>query len=202
MPFGNFKTLQEVALAYQVRVVFGSFLRAQSHPVNPHLEEELKFNLEKIAVRISEAAIDTFLIAPILRDVWKSYTDALMLWSHAPLDAGDSLQGVPDYTFTRCSPLGMVQDKPYLLVVEAKKDDFDAGWGQCLAAMLAAQKLNRPDEWPLYGCVTNGVLWSFGKLEGQTFTQELTDYALRDLPALIGALHAIFDLAKQHALAA
>ena len=202
MPFGNFKTLQDVARAYQVRVVLGSFLRSQPRAVNPHLEEELRFNQEKIAVRVSEAAIDTFLIGPVLRDVWKSYTDALMLWSHVPIYGCESLQGVPDYIFTRCSPLGMVQDKPYLLVVEAKKDDFEGGWGQCLAAMLAAQKLNEPDTWPLYGCVTNGITWSFGKLEGRTFTQELAEYVLRDLPALIGALHAIFDLAKQHALAA
>ena len=202
MAFGTFKTLQDVARTYQVRVALGSFLRSQPRAVNPHLEEELRFNQEKIAVRVSEAAIDTFIIGPVLRDVWKSYTDALMLWSHVPMYGDESLQGVPDYTFTRCSPLGMVQDKPFLIVVEAKKDDFDAGWGQCLAAMLAAQRLNKPDEWPLYGCVTNGTLWSFGKLEGQTFTQELAEYVLHDMPALIGALHALFDLAKQHALAA
>ena len=38
------------------------------------------------------------------------------------------------FFFAKRSPLGPVRDRPYVLFVEAKKDDFDAGWGQCLAA--------------------------------------------------------------------
>src|SRR5262245_43362744 len=133
MAFATFKSPQEVAKAFQVRLVVAPFLQSAPRPVDPRFQQELVFNLENMAVRASEAAIDSFLIAPVLREVWKSYSDALTLWSHVALEGVDSLEGVPDYFFTRRSPLGLVQDKPYVLVVEAKKDDFDAGWAQCLA---------------------------------------------------------------------
>jgi hypothetical protein len=42
----------------------------------------------------------------------------------------------------------------------------------------------------------------FGKLEDNSFTQEMHHYAIGDLPALFGALDALFELAKQHAWSA
>src|SRR5207249_11764991 len=163
MAFGSFKTLQEVAKAYQIAVKVEPFLKPLPVPVDNRLREELTFSLENLAVRVSEAAIAEFLIAPILREVWKPYRDALSLWSHAPLGTEDPLSGTPDYVLFKRSPLGhLVQDQPYLLVVEAKKDDFDAGWGQCLAAMLAAQRMNEHPDRDVFGCVSNGDLWQFG----------------------------------------
>lgn len=109
--------------------------------------------------------------------------------------------GTPDYFFFRRSPLGLVPDRPYVLVVEAKKDDFDAGWAQCLAAMIAAQRLNETPGRTIFGCVSNGNLWSLGKLEGRAFLQEYQQYLITNLPDLFGALHYLFDQAKQQALA-
>ena len=51
-----------------------------------------------------------------------------------------------------------------MLFVEAKKDDFDAAWGQCLAAMIAAQRLNDRPACVVHGGVSNGRVWYFGKL--------------------------------------
>jgi hypothetical protein len=51
-------------------------------------------------------------------------------------------------------------------MVEAKKDDFEGGWGQCLAAMLAAQMINGDDQLILQGSVSNGDVWQFGRLQG------------------------------------
>jgi hypothetical protein len=110
--------------------------------------------------------------------------------------------GVPDYLICRRSPLGLVQDQPYLLVVEAKKDDFEYGWGQFLAAMLAAQRMNDAPSRIVHGCVSNGFLWEFGKLEGAVFTQETRGYTISDLPNLFAALNYIFEQTKQQALAA
>jgi hypothetical protein len=36
-----------------------------------------------------------------------------------------------------------VLNQPYVLFIEAKSDDFDMAWAQCLAVMLAAQQLNK-----------------------------------------------------------
>lgn len=124
----------------------------------------------------------------------------LSLWSHARLEGLEIRYGVPDYCFTRRSPLGLVQDPPYVLIVEStKEDEFDIGWAHCLGAMLAAQKQNEPAKLPILGVVSNGTMWNMGKLEERTFTQEMRHFSVVELPALIGALHALFELAKQHA---
>ena len=88
-----------------------------------------------------------------------------------------------------------------MLVVEAKKDDFDAGWGQCLAAMLAAQRTNDRPSRLVYGCVSNGLAWEFGKLDGCNLTQEIRQYILSDLPGLFAAWNYVFTRAKEQALA-
>lgn len=70
-----------------------------------------------------------------------------MIWSHVGFGSDETLTGFPDYFFAKRSPLGPMRDQPYVLFVEDKKGDFDAGWAQCLAAMIAAQKLNdRPTD--------------------------------------------------------
>jgi hypothetical protein len=132
------------------------------------------------------------LIYPLLREVWKPFHEVLTLWSHQPIAYDDDLSGVPDYIVARRSPLGpLIMDLPYLLVVEAKKDDFIRGWGQCLAAMLAAQKLNDVPDQTFYGITTNGRVWELGQLRGDVFTQDLRPFSLQDLDGLAAALHFI-----------
>ena len=80
--------------------------------------------------------------------------------------------GFPEYILARRSPLGkVVFDKPYFLLVEAKQDDFEGGWAQCLSEMVAAQRINDNPELVVYGITSNGTLWQFGKLEGTAFTK-------------------------------
>ncbi len=58
--------------------------------------------------------------------------------------------------------------EPYLLVVEAKRDDFVGGWAQCLAALVAAQKINKRTNQVLFGIVTNGFLLPVANRPGDT----------------------------------
>ena len=201
MPFGSFKTLQEVLKVYQVRLVIERFIQPLPLPVNEAFASDLTFTLQNIPVRVSEASIGEFMVAPVLKEVWKPYSDALLMWSHAPFGTEEPLMGTPDYFFSRRSPLGLVPDQPYLIVVEAKKDDFDAGWAQCLAAMLAAQKMNAQPAMTIFGCVSNGTVWSFGKLDAQVLTQEFQQFVITNLPELFAALHYLFARAKEQLLA-
>ncbi len=41
---------------------------------------------------------------------------------------------------------------------------------------------------PVYGCVSNGLLWRFLKLEQQTVTIDLIDYSLTPLGDLLAKL--------------
>lgn len=202
MPFGTYKSLGDAALANAVAVKVAFFVQPVPMPVDKRFEADLQFALENINVRMSEAAVCEFLLAPILREVWKPHSDALQLWSHIPFGAAEPALGTPDYYFSRRSPLGLVSDQPpYVLVVEAKKDDFDAGWGQCLAAMLAAQQLNGQPPRTIYGSVTTGLGWEFGRLEEKQFTKEYRQFVHSDLPSLFAAWNYIFQQAKAQALA-
>jgi hypothetical protein len=92
------------------------------------------------------------------------------------------------------SPLGtVVFDKPYFILVEAKKESaFDEGWGQCLAEMIAVQRLNNEPEQTIFGSVSNGAMWQFGKLKLEMFTQNNFFYTIQDLERLFAAVNYVF----------
>ena len=150
-----------------------------------------------VAVRVSEAAIGEFLISPVLKQVWRFYIDVLTFWSHVPLGTTEPLSGIADYVFCRRSPLGLVLDQPFVIVAEAKKDDFETGWAQCLAAMIAAQRMNEGSDLTVFGIVSNGNSWQIGKLEEAVFTQELRDFVISDPAELLAALNAVFDHTRE-----
>jgi len=79
------------------------------------------------------------------------------------------------------------------LLIEAKQDNFDAAWGQCLAEMYAAQKLNNLEDLTVFGITSNGKFWQFGKLEGDTFTRNKTFYSIQEIEHLFAAVNFIFQ---------
>lgn len=199
MAFGVYKSIEEVAKKYQITVAVEPFVQPAPITIAEHFEPDLAYVLKHMDVRMSEASISEFLIAPILKEIWKHYGDSLLLWSHVALSVGEEFDGYPDYLFTKRTPLGLVRDKPYVLVVEAKKDDFEGGWGQCLAAMLAAQKINDNEQVILQGSVSNGEVWQFGKLQGRDFARDPRPFTILNLASLFAALHGVFECAKQQA---
>ena len=53
-------------------------------------------------------------------------------------------------------------------------------------------------EIPLYGIVTTGLFWEFGKLEGNVFRYDLRGYSIVDNPTKVaGILNHIFTEAVQ-----
>ncbi len=194
MPFANYASSADVARAYQIFLREKKFVTPLERPVSDALRGDLAFVEEHGPPPNSEAAICENLISPVLKEVWKSYVDDLSFWSHEPLHYDADLTGIPDYFVARRSPLGRgVAEPPYLMVFEAERDDFIRGWGQCLAALLAAQRLNNLPELTLYGITTNGKSWEFGKLAAATFTQDPLPFSLRNLEELCGALHFVFE---------
>ena len=102
---------------------------------------------------------------------------------------GAELSGTPDYLISTKSALGKtVPGIPIIIVVEAKRNDFVKGWGQCLAELVAAQKINDDTQSPIYGIVTDGELWQFGKLVENLFTRNTTVLAISDLKKVFGAI--------------
>jgi len=96
---------------------------------------------------------------------------------------------------TRSSLCKTVLAMPVVILVEAKRRNFEQGWAYCLAELVAAQMLNQDRELPIYGIVTDSKSWEFGCLLNDIFTQNRQLFSTEPMDALFGALGAIFDAA-------
>lgn len=194
MPFSRYRSIGTVAKEFQIRYLAADFVVPVPFPVPSHFREELNLLLTDGVVDNSEDAICENLIYPILKEVWKAYRHLFTLWSHQSLTYNDDLLGQPDYILAKRSPLGtIVFDQPYFLVVEAKQDKFEEGWGQCLAELIAVQRMNGSLEQTLFGIVSNGKIWQFSRLKADLFTRNQTFYTIQDLTNLFAAVHFIFQ---------
>ena len=89
---------------------------------------------------------------------------------------------------------------PIIIVVEAKRNDFIQGWGQCLAELVAVQKLNGDSVKPVYGIVTDGEFWQFGKLTDSVFTRDKTRLTISELGRVFGAIGYLMRSCMQASL--
>ncbi len=193
MSSSEYKEIGKVQVEYNIVLDETDFIFAQ--PVEPSeiFLREFKFTTENLPVFTSEGARTEAVIFPILREVYKDYSDKFILWIQKFFTYDAKLNGTPDYLIATKSPLGKtVLAKPLLGVVEAKKNDFEVGWAQCLAELVAIQKLNQDDQTAVFGIVTDGERWQFGKLTENTLIRHPKSFDLDNLPELFGALHFVF----------
>jgi hypothetical protein len=201
MPFGAYKTLGEALRALQVSSVEEDFIEPLAFSVSDYFRTSLKSRLANCPVNCSESAVCEALLYPVLWEVAECYRNELVVWSHVTLYEGNEILGVPDYLVAKRSPLGVqVLDTPYAMIIDAKKNDFDAGWGQCLAGLHAAQRLNGDSGRLLYGGVSDGFRWDFAKLQGRTLIRHGRSFQLQDLDELMAALNHVLALCKQQVL--
>ena len=194
MSFSSYKSIGSVVKEFQVIYTEADFIGETPFNIPEYFREDLQTVMREGVVDNSEFAICENLIYPVLKEVWKCYSSKFILWSHHSLTYNENLSGFPEYILAKRSPLGkVVFDKPYLLLVEAKQDKFDEGWAQCLAEMVAAQRLNGELHLTVFGIVSNGKTWQFGKLEGQIFTQNITPYTIYELDKLFVAVNYVFQ---------
>ena len=65
---------------------------------------------------------------------------------------------------------------------------------------MASQKINENPHKAVYGVVTDGNLWQFGRLIADTFTQNSENYTIDKLSRLYGALEYLAQLVEQEEL--
>lgn len=192
MTFSDFKSLAMANKTLQVATVIEKFIEPMATTVPPWLRERLEL-VCSLGYLQSESAAAEGLIFPVLLEVWSHYQAALRVWREPDL-AAEGLAGVPDYVIMRTAVPGLLFcAPPYAVIVEAKQEKFDEGWGQCLAAMVAAQRLNQKPDLAIYGIVTTGQLWQFGRLTGQLFHQDPHSFALAEMERLFGAVRYVFE---------
>ncbi|MCK5525217.1 MAG: hypothetical protein KAI83_18980 [Thiomargarita sp.] len=194
MAFSNFKSIKQVIRQYPLKISPENFLPDKPIETPAWFMENLNFSLKTQAVDENEFFFCENFIFPFLQLAWKAHHKKLKLWSHQTLTCDDDLSGEPDYFVSawRDEVIDKLINTPVLAVVEAKKQDFESGWGQCLAEMIACQKLNQDEKLTVYGIVSTGLNWEFGKLETNVFTKHLLPNSISEPQKIFGNLDFIF----------
>ena len=199
MAFSDFKTIPDVQKKFGIRHIETDFINIEE-AVSPSEQflQELEFSRQYIPIFASEGARCEAVIYPVLREVYKAYAASYALWIKEPLAYDETLSGTPDYFVSTRSELGrLIIGTPLIILVEAKKNDFEQGWGQCLAELVAAQKINANADVSVHGIVSDGRSWEFGHLIGDAFIQNRTSFSVEDMPSLFGAIDAVFKAASE-----
>ena len=138
----------------------------------------------------TEKARSEFIIAPILAEIKKRLGSQVSLFSGTRFDVDKEkgLNGFCDFMFCLSSNQ-LSLSAPVIAVVEAKNDNINSGFGQCMAEMVAAQLYNQQQQKPLkvvYGCVTTGSVWRFMQLIDNVIYVDSQEYYLDQLPKILG----------------
>jgi len=198
MAFSDFKVLSDVQQKYNIKYVENNFMNSQALSPSDSFLADFEFNKENIDIFSSEASRSEIIISPLLREIYKNHYVDYSFWIQKKISYDSTLSGTPDYIFSRRSALGKtVLEKPIVIVAEAKKSDFEQGWGQCLAELIALQKINENPHRAVYGIVTDGNLWQFGKLLEDTFTKDSGNFTIDNLSEVYGALEYLVQLVEQ-----
>jgi hypothetical protein len=148
----------------------------------PALRQQIEELLPLIILSTETAKRET-LIAPILMEVAR-FCRCQMRIEHS-LIVNQWLKGELDYLLRR---------KSSLVVIEAKRDDLTRGFTQLAVELIALAQAEEKSM--LYGAVTIGEAWRFGKLDQtqQQITQDINLYVIPDsLEELISILIGILE---------
>ncbi|MEH2398351.1 hypothetical protein [Nostoc sp.] len=171
------------------------FASVQKVECPPLLAEVLRENVPLALASNTEKSRSEMIIAPILIAVRKYLNNQISLFSGIDftVDSAQGLNGNCDFIISR-SPELLILNAPVITIVEAKKENINAGLGQCVAEMLAAKLFNEREGnniQTIYGTVTTGTNWKFLKLIEQVIEIDLSEYYINDIGKIIGILSNI-----------
>jgi len=161
-------------------------------PISDYLGVTLNYNLPLASEINTEKSRSEMLISPILLEVRRLVHDQISLFSGREfnVESEQGLNGVCDFLIS-ISDSQLVITAPVVVIVEAKKEDIIGGLGQCIAAMVGAQRFNQQEQSPIatiYGVVTSGTAWRFLKLEQTTAFVDRVEYYINQVGKILGIL--------------
>ncbi|BAY97846.1 hypothetical protein NIES37_17930 [Tolypothrix tenuis PCC 7101] len=161
----------------------------------PLLAEILQENIPLALASNTEKSRSEMIIAPILIAIRKYLNNQISLFSGIDftVESSQGLNGNCDFIISR-SPELLIVNAPVVTIVEAKKENLNAGLGQCVAEMIAAKLFNEREGnniKTIYGTVTSGTNWKFLKLLGQIVEIDLNEYYINDIGKILGILSSV-----------
>lgn len=201
--YSSFKSLTKVCERFGCIIKSENFVKEKEFICNNALKQNILEDFNDSKNFKNEYSICETVIRPILS--LPSKANKLPLWSHSKLeviiDENTQFSGEPDYLWGIPTVEGGDEfSNTVASLCEAKKDDFSRGWAQVGAEMVAAQIKNNNKEIPIFGLVTNGNLWQFGKLEGEVFIIDKRSFtAPGHLDEVFNVLNWFFCEARKNA---
>ena len=194
MKFSNFKNNSEMLAYFGLKVQNYEFIDFDSTPIveiSPYIKEDIHFVLSNRGNTDMEFYACEALIFPLLKEAWKRNPKA-KLFSHPQIKYEDLIL-VPDYVVTPKDKTGInTFQKPLLITVEAKHDDYDLGWADAYKQLIVCRMMNENPEIPIYAIVSIGKGWEFGKLDGNIIYKHPFGIGLDNPNKLLGVLDFIF----------
>jgi len=194
MSYGQFESVEQIAFLFKVKVTDNFNIGSKHIVLSKWLFADIsKRLLDSLNFR-NEATVCNKVITPIL-SIIEENNSPLHVWIEEPfnIDKDKGLIGTPDYLIASTTDYGSMALPP-LCVIEAKKQDWDDGWTQALAEMIAAS-IKGADV--CYGIVTTGKIWQFAKLEANVFSKDPNQIsATRELQVVLNALNWTFKQIK------
>jgi hypothetical protein len=194
MKFSEFKNNSELLDYFGLEVrkeLFMSFDAIEPIAIPTYLAEDFIFFLSNRGNTDMESYACEALIFPLLKEAWKRNPRA-KLFSHPQIKYEDLIL-VPDYVVAPKNKTGEdIFQKPLLITVEAKHDDYDLGWADAYRQLIVARLLNENREIPIYAIVSIGKGWEFGKMDGNIIYRHPLGIGLENPNKLLGVLNFVF----------
>jgi hypothetical protein len=192
--FSLAKIKKDFSLIEQKKALFPGCI-----PIKPSewLNQALEIGVELALSSSSEKARSEFIIAPILMEMERRMGKRFSIYSGERLDVDDKkgLMGECDFILAKGTMRYELQS-PIFGLVEAKRNDINAGLGQCIAQMMGAYYFNakeKNDIDTIFGCVTTGEDWQFLQLTENNIIMDTRRYYINDLENILGVFQFILN---------
>jgi hypothetical protein len=196
MAYNRF-TIDSIRKEFGIEIVGNHLIFNDIHPISPSdlLSKFLERYLPLGSAIGTEKARSEFIIAPMLAEITEITEHRISLFSGTEfnVDEEKGLNGRCDFIIS-ASGNQYALTAPVLTVVEAKNDNINAGFGQCMAEMIAARIFNEAEgnkRKAVYGSVTTGSVWRFLKLEGDRIYIDKKEYFIDSPEQILGILSQI-----------
>ena len=192
MAYSDFKTFDQINQDLGISIEAGNELYRHIEPVKltQWFADTMKMAYTK-AVRINtESARQALIVDNVLMELNQHVTMSFFLENTFNVDSEKGLTGNPDGIISK-SDNQLYITAPVVVLVEAKKSDLGSGLPQCIAEMEAARIFNEQKGRtisPIYGVVTDGVLWQFLSLQDGTALVDSYLYNFDDGSRIVGIL--------------
>lgn len=192
MSYSDFKALDQVHKLLGISIKSDNELYRHIAPakLSQWFMETMKIAYTRAIQINTEHARQSLIVNNVLIELSKHVSISFFLQNVFNVDSERGLTGNPDAIISRNENQLYIQS-PVVVLVEAKKSDLGSGYAQCIAEMEAARIFNEQNAdpiSPIYGAVTDGVLWQFLSLENSIATIDSYPYPFDDGSKIVGIL--------------